>query len=228
MGLFLKYFFAFLVITVFSLLFQPKVKAAVRCETQYGGTQICVTTGQLQINKKICDPNQGSCDPTSAGFTDRLVDNLGINSHLFAPGEDVVFRLSIKNVGDATIGNVAVADTPQSGFFQLESGPLNFNLTNLNPGETRQQDIRLKVADTTLIPQNNVICVINAAETNGDDGSHDRDTAQLCLERKVLGKGVVEIPKTGLPPIAWITSGLFLLIGFKLRKFNIKRKGGEK
>lgn len=194
-----------------SLLSKPAF-AAVRCETQYGGTQVCVTTGQLQINKKVCDPNQGSCNPASAGFADRLVDNLGINNHLFAPGEEVVFRLSIKNVGDATLNNVAVVDTPQSGFFQIESDPLNFNLTNLNPGETRQQDIRLRVVDSSLLPQNNVVCVINAAEANADN-SHDRDTAQVCLERKVSVPAETKaLPQTG--PEGWLLtiSGLIAVL----------------
>lgn len=181
---------------------------------------MCVTTGQLQVNKKICDPDQGSCDPQSVGFTNRLVDNLGISNHLFTPGEEVTFRLSIKNIGDATFSNVAVSDTPQAGFFQSESDPLSFNLANLNPGETREQNIRLKVIDSPSLPQDNIICVVNTATASADNNS-DRDTAQLCLKRKVLGAGVQAVPKTGLPITISVLSGLFLLAGFKLRKFSL-------
>ena len=40
-----------LIFTLFCLA-KPSV-AAVRCETQYGGNEVCVTTGQLQINKEV-------------------------------------------------------------------------------------------------------------------------------------------------------------------------------
>lgn len=189
----LLYVFSFFLF-FFSLVIPKVTLAAVRCETQYGGTQVCVTTGQLQIDKEIYDPQNK-----------KYVDNLGINDYRFSPGELISFRLSIKNVGDATLGNVAVSDTPQAGFLDLATGALNFNLTNLAPGETRQQELRFKVVDASKFPQNNVICIVNAAEANADN-SHDRDTSQICLERKVLAvetKGGLpqalpkELPKTG-------------------------------
>lgn len=194
----------YLVVFVFGLLFLNKpVFAAVRCETQYGGNQICVTTGQLQIDKEVWDPQNN-----------RYVDNLGINDYKFAPSELISFRLSIKNVGDATLSKVTVSDNPQAGFFDLATGALNFDLNDLAPGETRQQEIKLRVVDTNNLPQNNIVCVINTAEANADN-SHDKDTAQICLERKVLAavtKGglpveVKELPKTG--PEGW----LFTLFG---------------
>lgn len=177
----------YLIVFVIGLLFFSKsIFAAVRCETQYGGNQVCVTTGQIQINKEVFDPQN-----------QKYVDNLGINDYKFSPGELVSFRISIKNVGDATLGNVAVTDIPQAGFLDLATGALNFNLTNLAPGEVRQQELKLRVVDESKLPQNNVICIINAAEATAEN-SKDRDTAQLCLERKVLAAVTVkEMPKTG-------------------------------
>ncbi len=187
---------------LFGFLFLVKpVSAAVRCETQYGGTQVCVTTGQLQINKEVFDPQNK-----------KYVDNLGINDYKFSPGELISFRLSIKNVGDATLGNVAVTDTPQAGFLDLATGALNFNLTNLIPGETRQQELKLRVVDESKLPQNNVICIINAAEVSADNNNHDRDTAQLCLERKVAPPvETKELPKTG--PEGWLLTLFGLVAG---------------
>lgn len=218
----------YLIVFVIGLLFFGKPTfAAVRCETQYGGTQVCVTTGQLQVNKQIfCDPalsgneDEQICKDTS----DRFIDNMGLNFHKFAPGEEVRFRIRVKNVGDAAFSNVSVTDTPQSGFFQLSSGSLNFNLTNLNPGETRDTDIKFKVADTNLLPQNNVICVINTAQASAESNT-DRDTSQLCLERKVLGV-VKELPRTG--PEAWFLTlfggAVGLLAGAKLLRVGRMQK----
>ncbi len=164
--------------------------AAVRCETQYGGTEVCVTTGQLQVDKEIFDPQNN-----------KYVDNLGINDYKFSPGELISFRINIKNVGDALLSKVTVKDTPQAGFLDLATGALNFDLIDLKPGETKQQELKLRVVDASKLPQNNVICIINAAEATAEN-SKDRDTAQLCLERKVLGVQVKELPRTG--PEAWL------------------------
>lgn len=177
---------------LFGFLFLVKpVSAAVRCETQYGGTQVCITTGQIQVNKEIFDPQNK-----------KFVDNLGINDFKFSPGELLSFRISVKNVGDATLSKVTVTDTPQEGFLDLATGALNFDLSDLKPGETRQQELKFRVVDESKLPQNNVICIINAAEAAADN-SRDRDTTQLCLERKVAPPvETKQLPKTG--PEGWL------------------------
>lgn len=233
-----------------SLFFTKPASAAVRCETQYGGTQVCVTTGQLQVNKQIfCDPalsgneDKQICKDTS----DRFIDNMGLNFHRFSPGEEVRFRIKVKNVGDAALGKVTVTDTPPTIFLQTTSGPLTFDLTNLQPGEVRQQEIKMKVLDTDSLPQNSTVCVVNAVEASAEDNK-DRDTSQVCLERKVLGVKVVpetkELPSTGAE--VWLLSFgsvSALLGGAKLTRFKRKQftqsyyqitenrfiqKGGEK
>ena len=184
--------------------------ASVRCETQYGGKEVCVTTGALQVNKEVFDPQ-----------SKKYVDNLGINDYKFSPSELLSFRISVKNVGDATLNKVTVSDTPQAGFLELATGSLNFEITDLKPGESKSQEIKLRVADESKMPQNNTICIVNAAEASASD-SRDRDTAQLCLERKVLAVSVKELPKAG--PEGWFLS-LFgsvsgLAIGSRLLRFG--------
>lgn len=206
------------ILTLLFLITPKPILAAVRCETQYGGTQVCVTTGQLQVNKEVFDPKN-----------QKYVDNLGINDYKFSPGELISFRLSIKNVGDATLGNVTVTDTPQSGFLDLATGALNFNLTNLAPGETRQQELKLRVVDASQLPQNNVICIINAAEASADS-NRDRDTAQLCLERKVLGVvAAKELPKTGPEGLLLALFGSVsgVAVGVRLVRVGRIRYNGE-
>ncbi|OGE32362.1 hypothetical protein A3C59_05200 [Candidatus Daviesbacteria bacterium RIFCSPHIGHO2_02_FULL_36_13] len=186
-----------------------------RCETQYGGKQVCVTTGQLQVNKEVFDPKNN-----------KHVDNLGINDFKFAPSDLISFRISVKNVGDATINKVMVTDTPQAGFLELATGSLNYEITDLKPGETKSQEIKLRVVDASKMPQNNTICVINAVEAKSE-GMSDRDTAQVCLERKVLAVQTKELPKTG--PADWLftlfgsSAGLFA--GAKLRGLGKRETG---
>lgn len=201
-----------LVLVLLSLITPKPTLAAVRCETQYGGTEVCVTTGQLQVNKEIFDPQ-----------SKQYVDNLGINDYKFSPGELLSFRISIKNVGDATLSKVTVTDTPQAGFLDLVTGALNFDLIDVKPGETRQQELKLRVVDASQLPQNNIICIINAAEASADSNK-DRDTAQFCLERKVLGVQPKELPKTGFGTglLTLFGSVLGLTVGFKFTRFGNK------
>lgn len=208
-----------LIVLVIGFLFLSKPAFAAgteRCETQYGGTQVCITTGQVQINKEVFDPQNK-----------KYVDNLGINDYKFSPGELISFRLSIKNVGNTNLNNVTVSDTPQTGFLDLATGALNFNLTNLAPGEIRQQELKLRVVDTSKLPQNNIICIINTAETTSDN-NHDKDTAQICLEKKVLAvitpttEAPKELPKTGPEGLLLALFGSFsgIAAGTRLIRFG--------
>lgn len=180
-----------------SLLGATAARAAIRCETQYGGGEICVRTGNLQVNKKVCDPKKGSCDPNSSGFDDRLVDNLGILAHKFVPGDEVVFKLLIKNVGDAALAKVSVSDTLPS-FLELVSAELSFDLSDLTPGETETRVIRTKVISAEKFPNDKtVLCEVNTAEARSGD-EQDKDTSQVCAEKKVLGVVAPKVlPKAG-------------------------------
>ncbi|MBI4058697.1 hypothetical protein HY404_00500 [Candidatus Microgenomates bacterium] len=184
--------------------------AAVRCETQYGGGEVCVKTGELQINKMVWDPIQK-----------KFVDNLGLNDHRFAPGEEVTFKLQIKNVGDATFAKVNVADTLPS-MLTLAGGSLNFDISDLTVGKTEEREIKAKVVEDKQFPTNkNLICVVNAAEVSGDN-QKDKDTAQLCLERKAAPVPAKKLPPTGNQ--SWIfviaSATVSLLTSFYLLKFK--------
>ena len=188
------------------------VSAAVRCETQYGGGQVCVTTGNLQINKEVFDPKEN-----------KFVDNLGINDRRFAPGEEVTFRLKIKNVGDATFSKVNVSDSLPS-MLELTSGSLNFDLDNLTVGKTEEREFKARVVSSDKFPNDkNLVCVVNSAEAKSGDQS-DRDTAQLCLEKKVAAPAPKALPPTGPEGaiIALITSVIAAGSGLYLLKFRAK------
>lgn len=181
--------------------------AAVRCETQYGGGQICVTTGNLQINKEVFDP-QGN----------KFIDNLGINDHRFAPGEEVTFRLKIKNVGDATITKVNVTDSLPS-MLEVTTGSKDFDLTDLTIGKTEEREFKARVVASDKFPSDkNLVCVVNSAEAKSGD-MQDRDTAQLCLERKVATV-TKKLPPTGpeSAALALLASAVTAGAGFYLLK----------
>lgn len=164
-----------------ALLAKP-IWAAVRCETYYEG-EVCVRTGELQIDKEVWDPEDG-----------KFVDNLGITDYKFAPGEEITFKLKIKNVGDETFDKVNVQDTLPD-YLELVSGDLSFEISDLEIDETEEREFKAKVVSADRFPEDKaVICVVNTTEVwSGDE--RDKDTAQVCLEKKVLG--VVVLPPTG-------------------------------
>jgi uncharacterized repeat protein (TIGR01451 family) len=196
-----------LILTVLAaggLLSASSARATVRCETQYGGGEVCVRTGQLQIDKEVWDPD-----------AQKFVDNLGLSDYKFAPGEEIIFKLKIKNVGDNSFGTVEVRDyLPEH--LELVNGDIAFDLHDLNPGEAKEFEIKTKVVDASKFPfDQSLICEVNTAEAwSGDE--RDKDTSYICLTKKVLGVSI--LPKTGPAQIGFLAFALLSLVlaGLKL------------
>lgn len=174
-------------IAIFILLFvfawtTKSIWAAVRCETYYEG-EVCVRTGELQIDKEVWDVEDGL-----------FVDNMGLTDYKYAPGEEFTFKLKIKNVGDETFDKVYVKDTLPN-YLELISGDLEFEIDDLTVGETEEREFKVRVVSADKFPADKTtICVVNTAEAwSGNE--KDKDTSQVCLKRKVLGVKV--LPPTG-------------------------------
>ncbi len=176
--------FSFLVF-IFCLHFfsiQP-VLASVRCENQYGGGQICTRTGEVQVDKKVWNAQVNS-----------FVDNMGTSDHIFVSGEEVVFKIKVKNVGDETLSTVNVWDTLPS-YLYLSGGSLNYTIYNLTPGAVDEREIRARVVSKTQLPTNS--CFVNTAGASSNNSS-DKDTAQVCIQTRIVKVTPVKhIPKTG-------------------------------
>jgi uncharacterized repeat protein (TIGR01451 family) len=181
----------------------PTALAAVRCEQQYGG-EVCVEVGELQVNKLVFDPaNQ------------RFVDNLDVTDHKFAPGEEVIFRIKVKNVGDAAFEKVTVQDTLPF-FLRLSSSSLSFEIFDLTPGETEEREVRARVVGEESFPQNQtVICDVNIAEAQAKE-MFAKDTAKVCAAKKVAV--VTVLPPTGFTgfPVLLVLSVLLAAAGITL------------
>jgi uncharacterized repeat protein (TIGR01451 family) len=178
-----------LFVLAISLMAKP---ALATCDEQYGG--VCKEL-ELQINKEVWDRANSI-----------YKDNLGINDYKFGPDEEITFKLKIKNTGDETFDEVHVKDYLPDYLLQL-SGDFDFTLYDLDPDEEVEREIKVKVVSADNFPaDNSLICVVNTAETWNDNES-DKDTSQVCLEKKVLG--VTELPPTG--PENW-----FIFLGLSI------------
>lgn len=169
--------------------------AAERCETQYGGSQVCVTTGQLQINKKVWDPDRND-----------WVDNLYITDHKFQTSDFVRFKLIIKNIGDDTLHEVKVTDTLPNFLFFTGMTPSEFNFDYFNPGVTVEREVEARVVSESQLNVDQE-CDVNTAEATSKENFQDKDTAKLCVTKKVLG--ITTLPKTG-------PSDTFLILSFSI------------
>lgn len=187
------------------VLSQKPALAAVSCVAQYGGQygQVCVTTGQIQINKEVFDPQNN-----------KFVDNLGLTAHRLSPSQEVKFRLTIKNVGDNTLSNIQVIDTLPNFLEQISGEPYSFQIDTLKVGDSIQKELKAKVVNVDKLPQDKtVICDVNTAVAQSGN-EVDRDTAQVCVEKKVAA----ELPKAGAESTIaiFLSSGLLGFIGNKL------------
>ena len=180
------------------LLFVSSVSAAIRCETQYGGGQVCVRTGNLQVNKQVKESG-------GKGGSLEWRDNLGPQqSFRFRPGDVVEYRIQVKNVGDAKFDSVTVVDTLPSQL-ELTEGNLTQELKNLEVGQTQEVFVKAKVKNADQLGVMNVNCdVWNRAEAKSGD-QYDKDDVQVCVEKQAEQAKV--LPKAG-PTDMFLTLGL--------------------
>lgn len=176
------------------------------CVTQYGGSQYgagCPPT-DLTINKEVKHPTSGV-----------FVENISASDTTYAPGAEVLFKLTIKNGSGETFAKVDVRDVlPEHfdfvagpGTYNKDSRTLTFTLENMIAGETRFVEILTKVKSSGL--PTDLFCVTNQAFVSALNRNDD-DTAQVCVTTKVLG--VTTLPAAGFNDLLVIIP--FLAVGW--------------
>ena len=197
----LKYLLTFLILLTIGLAVGPK-SAGAYVTTYYGEIP---PAGLIELYKKVKDPSANS-----------FVDNLGVNDYKFAPGEEIIFQIKVKNNGKIDFENVKIADYLPS-YVELVSGQTEINFQDLKPDETRDFEIKVKVVTADKLPsQQGLYCLVNKAEVVADNQKAE-DTTQACIESKVLGAAVQ--PKAGVNLLVLGSSFLGLSsLGFLLKK----------
>lgn len=165
------------------------------------------------IDKKIFNPS-----------TQVYVDNLSRDQYLYIPDQTVDFRIEIKNTGNTDLTNVDITDTLPAELTYISGGSLSkgglitYHIDKLAVGESQSFLVKAKIkVDTNAT---GVICPVNLAQVQ--TGSLlDQDTSTFCITRNINKNVPVveELPKTGLPMVAWSLVGL-LPAGFGLKRFS--------
>ena len=180
------------------------VRASVSCSTQYGASEVCVKTGDLQVNKEVLDPK-----------TNKFVDNMTVEGYHFAPSEEVTFRIKVKNSGDATLNNIKVTDTlPTSILEAINSGDLSYQIDSLNVDQTVERTFKVRAVNINNFPKNKTVaCEYNVAKAQAGD-KNAQDMSQVCIEKKATSS----LPKAGAEGVISFMIGSLAsaVAGFKL------------
>ncbi len=185
----------------------------------------CPPASKLVVDKTIRDPRAGN-----KGGADTYVDNLTASDYKFGPGEDVIFRITIKNTGDQAVNNVEGVDTlPQLTDLLLTSGDARGTMREItktfgtiNPGETKTWYLRTRVKAADQIPAGTVCGdpkAINRVTVRAKDMPNASDTSSFCIQKTVLG--ATKQPEAG-SELYIIAGGLIALfgVGFTGSKFS--------
>lgn len=191
---------------------------------QYGGQPAPVQT--ILIDKMVGKPSV----PTKGGVvTVQYVDNLTPSDPRFSPGQEVMFKLKVKNTSNVTLNNVTVKDYVPAYIDPVE-GPGTFDSTNrvitwdagsFTPGEEKTYFIKMKLVSQDNMPANKgLFCLTNKGQVYNGYASDD-DSAQFCVEKTVVG--VTIAPKAGAE-MGFALMGLNAIgiyVGMKLKKKTI-------
>ena len=191
---------------------------------QYGGQPAPVQT--ILIDKMVGKPSA----PTKGGVvTIQYVDNLTPSDPRFSPGQEVMFKIKVKNTSNVTLNNVTVKDYVPA-YIEPVEGPGTFDSTNrvitwdagsFAPGEEKTYFIKMQLSSQDKMPANKgLFCLTNKGQVYNGYASDD-DSAQFCVEKTVVG--VTVAPKAG-PEMGLILMGfnaIGIYVGMKLKKKSI-------
>lgn len=180
-------------------------------------------TQTILVDKLVGKPDS----PTKGGLVQyQYVDNLSPSDPKFAPGQEVLFQVKIKNISNAQLTNVEVKDFVPSyveaiegpGSYDAGTGTITFNAGNFDVDQEKIYIIKMKVLAQSQLPvDKGLFCLVNKVRATGGSTA-DEDTSQFCVEKQVTG--AAKVPSAGPEFAGLLLAGnlLGLGLGFKLKK----------
>jgi len=173
-------------------------------------------TQSILIDKQVSRP----VGQTKGGVIQyEYVDNLTPSDTRFQPGNDIYFKIRVKNTSSITLNNVMIQDrVPQylnpiegPGNYDSTGRTVSFNAGNFNPDEEQTYTFKMQWAAQNQLPADRgLMCVSNYARAYTDTVSDD-DTAQACVEKQVIN--VKAAPKAGPEMNILLIAGELGLLG---------------
>lgn len=183
------------------------------CGTQYGPQ--CPPPPSILIDKMV-----GQSTMTKGGLTDvTYVDNLTPSDPRFRPGQQVYFKLRVKNTSAVNLINVTVKDYVPSylqpiegpGTYDASTQTITFNAGNFVPNEEKIYYLTMQIFPQDRLPADKgLFCLVNRAVASTDQTADD-DTSQFCIEKEVIA--VAKVPSAG-PELGFVLlTGELLALG---------------
>ncbi len=174
-----------------------------------------VPTTQIIVDKKV-----------RSVLNNQWFDNLAADQTVFAAESLIEFKIIVKNTGDKELKNIKLIDyLPEylntvfyPGDFNKDNRQISWSFEKLNPGEEKESRIRVQVVKSNQLPNNGRFCLVNKVEAKTEEGLSDGDTAQFCLETRVLAQKLPEAG--GNIALATLITSLIASLGIIARKFG--------
>lgn len=219
-------FIAILLPTTIYLLLTTNVLADFGQYGQYGQP---VPAQTILIDKMVGKP---TFTKTKGGVMNvEYVDNLTPSDVRFKPGQEIMFKLKVKNTSTITIDNVTVKDFIPAymepiegpGTFDANTRVITFPAGSFNPNEEKTFYIKMQLYTQEKMPANKgLFCLVNKSQVYNNYASDD-DSAQFCIEKQVVG--VKKAPESG-PEAGILLLGANTLlagIGYGINKMTKKK-----
>ncbi len=147
---------------------------------------------QIVVDKEVKAPSQ-----------DNWHENLSSEVITFAGENYVEFKIKVKNTGDEELKNIKVIDALPSQIKPIEypgeynegNHDVTWHIDRLGEGEEKEFYIKAQIKNNDSLEQGRLFCVNNKAEGRSETDEYDSDTAQFCIDTRILGQET--LPESG-------------------------------
>jgi len=195
-----KIYLCIVAILSISLCFLSQTPFVLADSGQYG--QNPPTSLNILIDKMVAKPGGGV--QTKGGVINyEYVDNLSPADLRYKPGNQVMFKLKVKNTSNTSISNVTVKDYVPAylepiegpGTFDSNSRVITFDAGSFAIDEEKTYILKMQLTSQDKMPSDKgLFCLTNKAQAYNGNVSDD-DIAQFCVEKEVVAPK--ETPKAG-------------------------------
>jgi len=151
--------------------------------------------------------------------TENYVDNLSISDPRFAPGQTILFKVTIKNTSTTTFGGMTAKDFVPDYLTPIE-GPGTFDSTTRTISwdagafaidEQKAYYFKMQINSLANLPSDKgLFCEVNRAQAWSNTTTDD-DSSQFCIEKQVTG--TVKVPSAGPELGTLLLTGELALLG---------------
>jgi len=151
--------------------------------------------------------------------TSDYVDNLSVSDSRYKPGQTVIFKITIKNTSNVTIGELTAKDYVPSyltpiegpGSFDSSTRTVTWNGGYFGVDEQKTWYLKMNIDSQANLPADQgLFCLVNKAQAWSNDKTDD-DSSQFCIEKQVTG--TTKVPSAGPEMGLIIFSGELFALG---------------